>query len=86
MSVVVINRRGKEVTLLNSAEKGNKYALELKGGRALTNKLDIKKDYDGNPRALSDTQKAYRSGYLQAHKDSAKAFKHRHPRYKRKTM
>ena len=33
---------------------------------------------------LSKTDLAFRAGYLEARKDSAKAFKKKHPRYKKK--
>lgn len=77
------NRKGKTVTLLNPSEKGRKYAVELKSGKRLTNNGEIKKDKDGKPRKLGKTGKdaqarAYRSGYLQARKDSAKAWKSKH--------
>lgn len=85
MSVVVKNRRGKDVTLLNPAEKGNKYATELAYDVALTNDGEQKVDKHGRAKRLKTEQRAFRAGYLQAQKDSAKAFKHNHPDYKRKT-
>lgn len=65
MAVKVIKKDGSTVTLLNPAEKGQLYARELKDNY--------------NPRTgneLSKTQRSYRSGYLDARKDSAKAWKH----------
>lgn len=65
MAVKVTNRNGQTVTLLNPAEKGELYAREFKDNY--------------NPRtgdALTKGQRAYRSGYLDARKDNAKAWKH----------
>ena len=61
----VKNRNGETVVLLNPAEKGQLYARELKDNYA-------PKTADG----LSRSQRAYRSGYLDARKDNAKAYKH----------
>lgn len=85
MAVVVRNKRGKDVILLNPFEKGTKMFKELRNNVHITNDNMVKTDNLGNPQYLSDTQKAYRSGYLAAQKDSNKAFKAKHPRYKRKT-
>ena len=74
MAVTVKNRKGNEVTLLNPAEKGRKFADELKNGVKLTNKGQLKMSKDSKPIRLTDTEKAYRSGYLSARKDSAKAY------------
>ena len=76
MAVMVRNRRGKKVTLLNPAEKGQKYACELGNNVRLTNDGSIKFRKNGKPKHLSDTAKSYRAGYLQARKDNAKAYKH----------
>ena len=65
MAVTVINRKGQTITLLNPSEKGQLYARELKDNY--------------NPRTgdgLTKGQRAYRSGYLDARKDNAKAYKH----------
>lgn len=75
MAVVVRSRSGKRVTLLNPAEKGRKYAAELKKGIHATNDHVVKKNRQGKPIRLTDTQKAYRSGYLTARSDNAKAYK-----------
>lgn len=83
MAVYVKNRRGKDVTLLNPSEKGHKFAIELKYNVALTNDGVEKRTKKGKVKSLSDTQKAYRSGYLAAQKDSAKAFKHNLKKKKR---
>ena len=85
MAVTVRSRRGKKVTLLNPSEKGTKYATELAYNVALTNDGEQKMDKKGSPKKLSKVQRAYRAGFLQAQKDSSKAFKHNHPNYKRKT-
>ena len=68
-------KRGKYITLLNPAEKGKKYATELKHNKHITNDGVIKKNKKGQAKKLSDTQKAYRSGYLTARKDNAKCYK-----------
>ena len=61
--VKCVTKKGKKFTLLNPAEKGSKFAVELRTGRNV---------YTGE--YLTDTQKAHRSGYLQAQKDSARCF------------
>lgn len=72
--------------LLNPAEKGLKYSIELKHKKAITNdgrrKLDPK---TGRTKSLTKEQLAYRAGWLAHQKDSNKAFRSKHPRYKRKT-
>lgn len=74
MSVVVINRRGKQVTLLNPSEKGHKYARELKDDMKFTNDGQVKCDDTGYIPPLTDEERAYRAGYLDAQKDSAKCY------------
>ena len=72
--------------LLNPAEKGLKYSIELRHKRALTN--DGKRKIDkktGKTKVLTKEQLAYRAGYLAHQKDSNNAFRSKHPRYKRKT-
>lgn len=69
----VKNKKGKTVTLLNPAQKGKKFSKELKEGYAISNSGKYRRDEDG-PIPLSDTQLAYRSGYLDARKDSAKCY------------
>lgn len=75
MARVVYNRKGKKVILLNPSEKSHKVAAELKSGVHLTNTGVVKKNKYGKVKKLSDTQKAYRSGYLKARQDNAKAWK-----------
>lgn len=70
----VRTNNGKTITLLNPSEKAGKYAAELKTGIRYTNEGGYKADANGDV-GLSDTQRAYRSGYLDARKDDAKAFK-----------
>ena len=74
MAKYVVNRKGKKVTLLNPSERSRKFATELKHNVAITNDGVKKKTKSGKVKHLSDTQKAFRSGYLQARKDNAKAF------------
>lgn len=75
MSVQVINKNGKTVTLLNPSEKGRKYAAELKHGIKCTNDHKIKRMPDGSKIGLGDAERAYRAGYLDARKDSANCWK-----------
>ena len=65
MAVKVKTKSGREITLLNPSEKAGKYAAELKA------------NFSGSTgETLTKNQRAYRSGYLDARKDSAKAWKH----------
>ena len=73
--VVVTNRRGKKVRLMNPSQKAEKFAMELKNDIHLTNFGEVKTKRNGKPKRLSDTQKSFRSGYLSARKDNAKAYK-----------
>ena len=74
MATVITTRKGKRITLLNPAEKGRKAAAELRVGVHGTNDGQIKRDGNGNPIPLTDTEKAWRSGYLAARKDSADCY------------
>lgn len=75
MATRVKRKNGTEITLLNPAEKGLKAADELRNNVALTNDFGIKFGKDGKPQKLTKEQRAYRSGYLDARKDSAKCWK-----------
>lgn len=55
---------GEVITIYNPAEKSRKYASDLHYG------VDTVRGND-----LTDTQLAWRSGYLKARKDNAKAYK-----------
>lgn len=71
-------KKGKEVTIYDPSEKGAMYANDLKNG---TNIKGVE---------LTEKQKAFRAGYLNAQKDSAKAFnarkfKENNPNYQNKT-
>ena len=68
-------KSGKTVTLLNPAEKSNKFAKELKTGFKRTNDGHYKLDENKKGIRLSDTEKSYRSGYLDARQDNANAYK-----------
>lgn len=63
-----------ETILLNPSGKGAKYAKELKDGKRYTNDGKVKTDDNGNELNLSKEQRAYRSAYLTALSDSAKAY------------
>ena len=80
----VKRRNGKTVTLLNPAEKGNKYALELKCNVHCTNDGDVKLDKRGHVRTLSRQSRAYRAGYLSSRKDSAGAYKAQQKKIRKK--
>lgn len=76
MSKTITTKKGKTITLLNPSEKGKKFASELRDNTRYTNDNKKKADKDGVIQSLSDTQRAYRSGYLAARKDSANCYKH----------
>ena len=84
-------KKGKDITLLTPSEKGAKFAHELRTGERVTNAGEQKLDENGKPikigkKTARDLQaRAYRAGYLDAQKDSAKAFKKKNPNYVRKT-
>lgn len=84
MAVKVKSRSGKTVTLLNPSEKGAKYAKELKLGYKRTNDNKFKLDKSGRGIKLDERQRAYRSGYLAAQKDSANCYNARKGRRKSK--
>lgn len=75
-------KNGKTITLLNPSEKGAKYADELRNGIRYTNDGRYKADKDGVVMELTDEQRAFRSGYLTAQKDAAKAYKARKKKIK----
>jgi len=66
MASVIKTENGKKIVLLNPSEKGTRYARQLKHGCVAE-----------TGEKLSDTQKAWRTGYLEAQKDSAKAYCHK---------
>lgn len=74
----IIYKNGKKIVLLNPAEKGAKAAAELKTGYRITNDKQYKADEHGYVIPLTDTQKAWRSGYLAARKDSANCYNAQH--------
>ena len=65
-----LNRKGKKVTLLNPNEKASKFAFEISQKKRVTNDMTAIKG------GLNKEQQAYRAGYLDARKDSAKAYNH----------
>ncbi len=71
----ITNKKGYTITLLNPKEKGRKFADELGNGVRQTNDGHLKFNKDGTYIRLSETEKAYRAGYLDARKDSAKCYK-----------
>lgn len=74
VGVVVTFKDDTEVTLLNPSGKGAKFAQELKDNKHYTNSGQVKVDDKGSPLPLTNEQKAYRSAYLTALSDSAKAY------------
>lgn len=86
MAVKVRSRSGKTVTLLNPAEKGRKYAAELRAGIKCTNDHKIKRTKSGAAIGLDRVERSYRAGYLQARSDNAKCYnaKHKRPNVSRK--
>lgn len=66
---------GRKFTALNPSGKGAKYAKELKDGKRITNSGAPKLDSNGKQMGLTKQQRAFRSGYLQARKDNAEAYK-----------
>ena len=66
---------GRKFTALNPSGKGAKYAKELKDGKRVTNSGSPKLNVNGKQMSLTKEQRAFRSGYLQARKDSANAYK-----------
>ena len=70
-----ISVRGKIFTLLNPAEKGKKAAKELKTGKRYTNDGQPKRGKNGQQLNVTKEGKAWRSGYLNARKDNANAYK-----------
>ena len=74
--IIVKTKSGKTVRLLNPAQKGGKYAFELKNGVKVTNFGSAKRNRDGSLRRLKKDERAYRAGYLDARNDNAKAYKH----------
>lgn len=84
MAKVVKTRKGNKITLLNPQEKREKFFDELSNGIHLTNDKKIKMSKKGKPVRLTNTEKAWRSGYIQAQNDSAKCFKSRKKNYNKK--
>lgn len=71
--VTVTFNDGTETTLLTPSGKGDKYAAELGMGVRITNSGEFKRN-NGAEIPLTPEQRAYRSGYLDAQKDNAKAY------------
>ncbi len=61
-------------TFLNPAQKGRKYARELKEKKHLTNDGIFKVDKDGKEMTLDDKAAAYRAGYLDARSDNTACY------------
>lgn len=63
MSTVIRTKNGNKIVLRNPAEKGKRYARQLKSGKVAE-----------TGKKLGCCDKAYRAGYLAARSDSAKAY------------
>lgn len=74
MASVVKTKSGIRIVLRNPAEKAKRFARQLTKGKVTE-----------TGKKLSATDKAFRIGYLSARKDSANAFKAKHPRKYPKT-
>lgn len=77
MSTKITTKNGKVITLLNPSEMGAKYADELRFNTRLTNDGYPKLTDKNEQLPLTPEQRAYRSGWLDAQKASAKAYKSR---------
>ena len=75
MAVTITTKKGKKMKMLNPSEKGNKFAKELSLGYHHTNDMQFKTDKNGEVKPLTREERAYRSGYLDARKDSANCWK-----------
>lgn len=69
MAHVVRTRKGNKIILRNPAEKGKRFARQMKNGFVSETGEVLKKE-----------GYAYRAGYLQARNDNAKAYKARRKR------
>lgn len=63
MAHFINTKNGKKIVLRNPAEKGKRYARQLKSGRVAE-----------TGKALNNTEKAWRGGYLTARQDNADAY------------
>ena len=64
MAHIIKRKNGSDIVLRNPAEKSKRFARQLKNGCVTE-----------TGEALSDEEKAYRRGYLNARNDNAKAYK-----------
>ena len=69
MSRIHKTKSGTTIVLLNPAEKGKRYARQLKSGYIAETGV-----------VLSPVDKSFRIGYLTSRSDNAKAYKSLHPR------
>ena len=75
MAVELLDKKsGKFIRLLNPSEKSKKYVNEIKDGICLNNYGQRVKTKSGKDKRLTDLQRSYRIGYLQARKDSVAIF------------
>lgn len=75
MARIIRSKNGGPITLLNPAEKGKKYAKELRTGYKYTNDGFVKKNKNGKVIKLGKEERAYRGGYLDSRQDNSKAYK-----------
>lgn len=69
MAKYVKTKSGKTIVLRNPAEKGARYAKQLKAGKV-----------EETGKNLGCCDRSFRIGYLTARSDNAKAYKSKHPR------
>jgi len=74
MGVVIETQNGTQKTLLNPHGKTVKYKNELESGVHITNDGDLKRNKSGDYLGLTPTEAAYRSGYIAAQADNARAY------------
>ncbi|MCM1437653.1 MAG: hypothetical protein NC131_00375 [Roseburia sp.] len=65
---------GVTTTLLTPSGTATKYAAELAMGVKITNSGEFKQDADGNEMQLTPAQRAFRAGYIEARKASARLY------------
>ena len=74
MAVIVRNRKGKQVTLLNPQELRDKFFAELNCGQKLTAKGKKKLDAKGKPMKLKEREIGFRVGFIASQNMSAKIY------------
>ena len=68
--IILKNKNGKQVALLNPSEKANKFAVEMRTGIKHTNFGEFKRKKNGALVNLNTRERAYRAGFLQHARES----------------